>query len=1038
MKNAIVFLFKAVSVFSLPLNLEVVSGQAAIDLTDQMVVETSDRAVLDWGEFSIAPNEKVYFQQPASSSSVLNRVIGERSSEIFGQLQSNGKVLLINPNGVLFGQGSQINTASLVASTLDIQTSAFLENRELYFAGDSKHSVINQGTIRTDHGDLLLIGSKVDNQGVLIAKEDLALVSTSEVLIQPEGKTPFYISINDLNDVDLENVFANLLPHHEDALFVYEDGDEVYLSMTSNSGNVRAKNISILGDQIILDGNTHIDASNEADGGTILIGGDFQGSNETIPNAKYLFTGEGVEISADSLVQGDGGRVVLWADDVNGFFGKISTKGGKLGGDGGWIEISSPKSLILEGSIDTSSTFGKMGKVLLDPTDVEISNAVNAGIAIFPSSNNYTFSGASANISVVSAPTLQSFLGAASVTINTNNGFGGVGNITVTDGFTWGATTSLSLIANNDININDVITSSGNNANLNLTAQNGDINISADILPTGDNARMRFVANNGNVNIVSSATQSARVELTGLYTGNAIEVTAPNGEFFISSTPMFRSHLHTRSLLGDTGNIVINTGSGLRMICNSTNANPSNVEIYSFRGDVIINTGDIYLEASEGSLVLGGSVQIVAGSDFSNNPLGGEMYITATNLFAQGSTTAGGRGSTNINSHQLLPVSQGNSYINISGDLQLLSGFADNVGAGISAENGGDLIMTVGGDCTLISRANTVVNNSNSPGISTQGGDVTLSVGGDLYLEGGNPTAGTGSTIATIGSIFPATVTVDVLGTTTFISGNPAVPSFALAGIFSFGGDIYLTTNDLEIIGSSTGGNAGFPFIMGFPSMNQIEVTSSNGISMDLGEISAVDILATAGQSFSMSNQSSVQAFNSATLFAGIDFSMASQSFIDVTGPVQIIVDNNFPSPFIGPGSFSIDATSFIDANGDLLSIYTARQALNSIDPAALLNGSLFVPGELFVDTDREVWCTYYPDGITTAPFTVFYKPCIQLAAEEATLIDTEILWKYGDLRPTWQEYFKVGFLEEGATVFENWFLRRRVPINQPKSWTDL
>ena len=84
---------------------------------------------------------------------ILNRVIGGDPSKILGTLQSNGRVFLINPNGILFGAGAQVDVAGLVASTLNLRNEDFLAGR-LNFIGDAARSgaVVNQGRITAANG----------------------------------------------------------------------------------------------------------------------------------------------------------------------------------------------------------------------------------------------------------------------------------------------------------------------------------------------------------------------------------------------------------------------------------------------------------------------------------------------------------------------------------------------------------------------------------------------------------------------------------------------------------------------------------------------------------------------------------------------------------------------------------------------------------------------------------------------------------------------------------------------------------------------
>lgn len=112
---------------NLPVLSSVVSGSATTSVAGStLTVNNSASAILDWSKFSIASGFTTNFVQPSAASSVLNRVVGADPSSILGSLISNGKVFLINPNGIVFGQGSQVNVGGLVASTAPLSNADFL------------------------------------------------------------------------------------------------------------------------------------------------------------------------------------------------------------------------------------------------------------------------------------------------------------------------------------------------------------------------------------------------------------------------------------------------------------------------------------------------------------------------------------------------------------------------------------------------------------------------------------------------------------------------------------------------------------------------------------------------------------------------------------------------------------------------------------------------------------------------------------------------------------------------------------------------
>ncbi len=103
-------------------------------------------------------NEVTSFVQQSAQSAVLNRVVGQELSSLLGRLESNGRVYLLNPNGVIVGQGAVIDTAGFIASALSMTDEDFLAG-QLRFAGDGTEGpVINRGYIRTsEKGDLLIV-----------------------------------------------------------------------------------------------------------------------------------------------------------------------------------------------------------------------------------------------------------------------------------------------------------------------------------------------------------------------------------------------------------------------------------------------------------------------------------------------------------------------------------------------------------------------------------------------------------------------------------------------------------------------------------------------------------------------------------------------------------------------------------------------------------------------------------------------------------------------------------------------------------------
>ncbi len=131
-----------------PTGASIVSGQVTINTATPhtTTVTNSPNAIVNWQNFSIAQNEATHFIQQSSQSAVLNRVVGQNPSQILGHLYSNGKVFLINPNGIVFGLGATVDVQGLVASSLNLSDQDFLSGNNYHFiAGSNAGNIVNEG-----------------------------------------------------------------------------------------------------------------------------------------------------------------------------------------------------------------------------------------------------------------------------------------------------------------------------------------------------------------------------------------------------------------------------------------------------------------------------------------------------------------------------------------------------------------------------------------------------------------------------------------------------------------------------------------------------------------------------------------------------------------------------------------------------------------------------------------------------------------------------------------------------------------------------
>ena len=436
--SAVACCFAPALAWANPTGPAVAHGQASFNTQGKLLTVTnSPGTIINWKGFSIGAGETTRFVQQNSASAVLNRVVGRDPSSIFGALQSNGRVFLINPNGILFGAGAQINTAGLVASTLDIMDADFLMGRMRFGNTPGAGPLSNAGEIRTPlGGQVLLISPEgVENTGIIHSPKGeviLAAGKSVELTDSANAEVRIEISAPDAKALNLGKIVAesgrvgiygavvtNRGVVSADTAVVGENGKIVFKathaanleagSITSASGasggsvevdagqgtnlvagSVKATGntgsggeVRLLGERVGLVGEAAVDVSGERGGGAALIGGDLQGANPGVRNAQMTYVGAGASVKADGGASGDGGKVIVWADDTTRSYGAISARGGDNAGNGGFVETSGKVGLDVRRGPDLRAPAGKPGTWLLDPNDLD----VVAGSGLDPATN---------------------------------------------------------------------------------------------------------------------------------------------------------------------------------------------------------------------------------------------------------------------------------------------------------------------------------------------------------------------------------------------------------------------------------------------------------------------------------------------------------------------------------------------------------------------------------------------------------------------------------------------------------------------------
>ena len=458
---------------------QVVAGQATFNQQGNVFsITNTPGAIINWQSFDIKAGEVTRFIQQNADSAVLNRVLGQDPTKILGALQSNGKVFLINPNGILFGQGARVDVNGLVASTLNISDADFQAGRKRFQAGAVAGTVRNEGTIATPSGgQVFLVAPHVENTGIvtapngdviLAAGHSVQLVDSNDPDLRVELSAPAGQAVN-LGQVIAQGgrigIYGALVNQrgvvNADSAVMGANGrvvlkasravalDAGSVTRAAGSAGVDGGTVQVLGEQVNVAAGASVDASGR-NGGTVLVGGDWQGGG-SVMRAQDTTVVNGAVIRADGSA-GNGGKVVLWSDGATAAHGVVSARGSVAGGK---VETSG-HALDVDGiAVDASGSKGKNGTWLLDPYDIEVvtGGTANANDVKTPSG------GVATGVTRVAPATLTA--AGTDVVLQAQH------DLTVTDALN--AAGSVRAQAGNDIRINAQVSAGGD---LDFRAQN--------------------------------------------------------------------------------------------------------------------------------------------------------------------------------------------------------------------------------------------------------------------------------------------------------------------------------------------------------------------------------------------------------------------------------------------------------------------------------------------------------------------------------------------------------------------------------------
>ena len=345
-------LLSPLSALSNPVDPQVISGQARFNaLGKQLDISNTPGAIINWNGFSINADEITRFIQQSPSSAVLNRVVGQDPSRILGALLSNGRVFLINPNGIVFGAGAQINTAGLVASTLNLSNQDFSAGRLRFSGTNGSGSIDNAAVINTvQGGPVYLIAPDIRNSGLINTPNGQIVLAAGRSV--------------ELLDPNSPNLSVEISAPGTQVLNLGQ--------LIANSGH-----IGIFAPLIDQRGTINADSAIQTASGRIVLraSGDIQ-----------LRNGSQISASGASASQQAGGdiQIVTGGKLDLAAAARVAVDGGGLGGNGGSLELSGTQLALAGTYTGRAHAPGYFnGTLLLDPDFI---NLISGGSDTLPAS----------------------------------------------------------------------------------------------------------------------------------------------------------------------------------------------------------------------------------------------------------------------------------------------------------------------------------------------------------------------------------------------------------------------------------------------------------------------------------------------------------------------------------------------------------------------------------------------------------------------------------------------------------------------------
>ncbi|PMQ03788.1 Heme/hemopexin-binding protein [Dyella sp. AD56] len=676
---------------ALPTGGTVITGVATVssNANTMTINQTSAQVSMNWTSFDIGSGATVMFNQAQGASSVaLNRIgIGSSSpvaSQIYGALTAPGQVFLINPAGIVFGNGAQVSVGGLVASTLDVNGTTASNGHTYYDLLNSggSASIINQGTISAaSGGGVILVGGNVVNSGQIAA-------SAGHIFLDGADRVTVDFDGNNLVNVVLTGALGT--------------GPGTGAAVTNNG-------------------------TLTADGGTIVLQ-----ASATPGLFTQMVNNTGV-VQANSI-SGNGGTVQLL-----GTGGDVDTSG-TISATGGNIAITSDGSIGLNGAVNAGS-----GQVVLSSQQA-ITQTANSGSAPASVITAGTLSGSSVNSTTLTQANqiqnVSSFSSGSSFSLT--NGAGAslqVGGLTVSGGsVALGTAAGSDLTLSGNVNAQSLSLNSGGY----ITQSGGALTVAAlsgtssgsttlaqinNITALGSFSANGFSLNNSGALAINGALNSGAATTTLNVTGTITEGAGGS----ITAGTLAGSSTGSTTLLSLANNITALGGfSASEFSLNNSGALAINGALNSGTGTTTLNVIGAITESAGGSITAG----TLAGSSTGSTTLGQANNITALGNFSASGFSLNNSGALAING--ALNSGTGTTTLNVAGAI------TEGAGGSITAST----LAGSSTGSTVLTQANNAITNLGTyssggdfnllnMGRIAQSGTNTLSVVGNTTLNAG-------------------------------------------------------------------------------------------------------------------------------------------------------------------------------------------------------------------------------------------------------------------------------------------------------------